>query len=338
MNRFIAIEQVLVWLVVSATGAAAAAGMIYDTGSYGRVGVRWDEAVNFGAPVDATHAVGARFHLDRGADVSSLSSSLVSQGPGFVLASLVRLDGVTDYPDSLDMSSDDVVATTLLRLPPELSDVVTAPVDATLTPGWWAIVLSSGSHGADGSGLAVGAGPELPGQSWLAYDGAGWRNLPKGQNLHLVAEGDFAELPEVPEPGAAVLGLLGVVLVAGVLTATRHRPEASDAETFAIEGQTVKRNGDLWCLPALEDVDRGLLCPTTLVIRVVDGVACDAMTTGQQLADVPEDSQYIVEADDMLLGWGARDCDHSYRLAGCLVSGPVLERVAELSGLELPAA
>lgn len=91
---------------------------------------------------------GFRFEVSAGADVAATSIGLtVSSSGGTLFGAIVRLSGPTDAPDAADLSGSDVVVTTPITLPSG-SATVAAPIDAVLTPGWYAAVYGTGAFGA----------------------------------------------------------------------------------------------------------------------------------------------------------------------------------------------
>ena len=102
---------------------------------------------------------------------------------------------------------------------------------------------------------------------------------------------------------------------------------------YTVNDLDVTCDGDVWTIPALRDVGAGLLERCTLVFCVHDGVACDPHCVGEP----PADCIYKIETSSELLGWGDHDCEQSYVINSCRVSGPVLDKIAEWTGLQLPA-
>ena len=64
-------------------------------------------------------------------------------------AALVALTGSSDVPDSVDLSTSDVIATTLITVPGFPGGVGEAPLTATLSPGWYGLAFGTGEFGAD---------------------------------------------------------------------------------------------------------------------------------------------------------------------------------------------
>lgn len=65
-----------------------------------------------------------------------------------VFGGLVRLTGPADVPDSFDLSTDDLLATTVITVGPEAGDY-SGLLDRTLPAGWYGIVFGAGEFGAD---------------------------------------------------------------------------------------------------------------------------------------------------------------------------------------------
>ena len=60
---------------------------------------------------------------------------------------LVALTGPEDVPDSLDLSTPDVLASAVVPLT-HRAEVVSAPLDVNLSPGWYAVAIGSNYLGA----------------------------------------------------------------------------------------------------------------------------------------------------------------------------------------------
>ena len=72
----------------------------------------------------------------------------------------------------------------------------------------------------------------------------------------------------------------------------------------------------------------------TLTVRVVDGVACDPMTSGPA-ADQCREHVWTVARGPQLEGWGDLD-GPSYTVRGAAVPEATLRRLAAQTGLMLP--
>lgn len=78
-----------------------------------------------------------------------------SSGTAFV--AIVALTGPSDQPNSIDLSTSDVVGTGLITLPPTgTGAIVTISLPAIqLTPGWYAVVFGLGKFGATATGASI---------------------------------------------------------------------------------------------------------------------------------------------------------------------------------------
>ena len=89
---------------------------------------------------------------------------------GSIFAALVALDGSADDPDSIDLSSDDVVAASAFTSLPVSTDAdVVVPLSATLTPGWYAVVFGTDAFGAQGGSGTIRDGQSTVTGSQLAF-------------------------------------------------------------------------------------------------------------------------------------------------------------------------
>jgi len=123
----------------------------------------------------------------------------------------VQLENATDFPDSLDLKTDDFLGSASLAFP-ETSSEVFGDLAIILDPGWYALVFGSGLFGTTGSGGAVLNNPDIGSPSYIAkVIGSGWlavNSLPGPfRDYRFVVEGTV-----VPEPNTATLVLLGIAL------------------------------------------------------------------------------------------------------------------------------
>lgn len=125
-----------------------------------------------GLALDARFWPGFRFELTGSEAVQLVAVGLeASVSGGSLHASLVRLTGPSDTPDLPDLTSSDVVARTLIEFPSGGGRVIqSAPLMATLTPGWYALVFGTGAFGATATSASIpsagGSGCSLPGSSF----------------------------------------------------------------------------------------------------------------------------------------------------------------------------
>lgn len=130
-----------------ATGAA-----IFESGTLGQTGQSFQEVP--GTSVQSGIFTGVRFELAKPVFATEIGGHFVSTTPGSFFGAVVSLDDENDFPDSLDLSTPDVLGTALLTFP-ALSDEVFGSVSLRLDPGWYALAFGSGLFGATGSGGAT---------------------------------------------------------------------------------------------------------------------------------------------------------------------------------------
>jgi hypothetical protein len=106
---------------------------------------------------------GVRFELSETASVDAIGGHFLAADPGNIFGAIVRLTGPSDMPDSVDLSTPDVLAHAILS-PPTPSGDVSSSLTAQLEPGWYALVFGSGLFGATGSATARLQNTTLDGQ------------------------------------------------------------------------------------------------------------------------------------------------------------------------------
>jgi len=134
-----------------------------------------------------------------------------------VFAAIVELSGPTDFPDSLDLSTPDLKAHTLLTIPPGDADRE-ASLSIGLNSGWYALGFGTGRFGAPetpvGSGVALMsrtvdlAPDQLPFSALQTFSGGpGFFQVQSSQTPRMFLRGTV-----VPEPNLlATVALLGLV-------------------------------------------------------------------------------------------------------------------------------
>jgi hypothetical protein len=144
-------------------------------------------------------------------------------GNGQFFGGIVALTSAADLPDSIDLATPDVLATTRLTFPYPSADV-SAPLTVTLNPGHYALVFGSGLFGATGYGGAKLNNGTLGDPSWITTPNSDiqlpWAdaNIDDGMRFFITA---------VPEPNAAAL----VAIATFAILALRRRPISRHAKT-----------------------------------------------------------------------------------------------------------
>lgn len=109
---------------------------------------------------------------------------------------------------------------------------------------------------------------------------------------------------------------------------------------YTLAGHVVSRFEDLYELPCLVHCGDGILeAGGQLIFRIVEGRLVDPQQNGDRIDEIPDENIYAVQSFGPLRGWGKHDCDHSYFVAGYVVSGDLMDRFAEMVNLQpLPVA
>lgn len=182
-----------------------------------------------GAVISDAQYSGIRFFLDGPVDTQGFGgtfSATASTSP--VFGALIALDSPTDFPDSMDLSSADVLGHGLL-MPPSSGPAVdvTIPLATRLEGGWYAILFGSGQFGASGYAawnyqFTAGEAPEADLYFFIGPDDVTgiftWQNLDRlaSANEEPLAARAFLVGAAVPLPAAAwlfagTLGALGLM-------------------------------------------------------------------------------------------------------------------------------
>jgi PKD domain/K319L-like, PKD domain/RTX calcium-binding nonapeptide repeat (4 copies) len=144
----------------------------YETATLGETGV------GVGVGASTTQYVGARFEVAASVSIAEIGAHLTASGS--IFGALIALSGPTDFPDSTDLSTSDVIGSVLIP-PTYPSAEVTAPLALHLEPGWYAVMFGSGLFGADGIGSVTINNTDIGSPSYLrqtsgAYYDGGFQN------------------------------------------------------------------------------------------------------------------------------------------------------------------
>lgn len=209
---------IYVALLLVTSVSEASAEILFESGTLGATGVPRSEVVG-GSNVSPVVFVGVRFHLDQPVITTQVGGHFVRNigADESFFGAIVKLDDESDFPASGDLSTPDVVGSTLLSFP-EPSDAVFGDLAKPLDPGWYALTFGSGILGATGSGVALANGVDISDPAYIAFQpgpGFGWTNL-EGflSNFRFVVTGDV-----LPEPAS-----LTIVAIALLCFLLRRRP------------------------------------------------------------------------------------------------------------------
>ncbi len=191
--------------------ATATAEIIFESGTLGPTGIAWDDVLEQVTPSEnvSRHAfTGVRFELGQPAIVEKVGGHFV--GPpnqvGTFFGAIVQLEDESDFPDSDDLSTPDVLGTTTIPFP-EPSAEVYGEMSLPLDRGWCGLVFGGALFGAVGSGGAPLNNSDLGSPSYIGFlSGFGWgHRLP---DKRFVVRG-----LTIPEPPRAHLTLVAFLLL-----------------------------------------------------------------------------------------------------------------------------
>jgi hypothetical protein len=144
-----AIAALAIACALSCALAAARADTIYESATLGTTGK------TSGAKIQSTQYLGVRFSVSSPMEATAIGGHFsVLVGSQF-FGAIVRLSSPTDFPDSNDLSSSDVLASTLLSAPRSSAQVSASIGPVTLSPGTYAMMFGAGQFGSPANTLAI---------------------------------------------------------------------------------------------------------------------------------------------------------------------------------------
>lgn len=217
MKRLVLVFLTGLWFGV-AQPTYTFADTLFESGTLGPTGIYINE---IGGGVEPGGAVvspfvfnGVRFEITQPVITSRVGGHFVADprfGSSF-FGAIVRLDDATDFPDSGNLSTPDLLGATRLTFPNPSAEVF-GDLVVSLDPGWYALVFGSGLFGATGSGGMLLNNPDIATPAYIGFQpGAvlGWGNLsPIFHNFRFAVEGSI-----IPEPAmvAMILGAAPLVM------------------------------------------------------------------------------------------------------------------------------
>jgi len=216
MNKNFLLNYVAVAIMLASTMAQTNASIVIVDTASGTPGP-------VGATVSDDFFLFHRFEILSTTTLSSVGGHFrnTSAGSADVFAAIVALSGSADLPDSLDLSTPDVLATGLITLPQtNPGNLFQTQLNPTLQPGWYALGFGTGQFGATSgvNGVAL---------EQLATDLDPSQRALRAIQTTPTTTGSFGDatrrlrftVTAVPEPSTAVL----LVLFLGVASTGRHR-------------------------------------------------------------------------------------------------------------------
>jgi hypothetical protein len=199
MNGVVDLRLVIV--VGLAIGASAAAQpVVFQRAILGTTG----QTSGGGISVSENFYTGWRFEVTGGPVATTRLGGHFLPGAGTAFGAIVALSGPDDSPDSFDLTSPDVLGTTLVDMSiAGCSCDLSAPISLTLPDGWYLVIFGTARFGATSGG-----------QSLLAQDPV---TATPGAQLNVTYRQPSHPLGQL---GPILQGSVGRVFVEGVVGAT----------------------------------------------------------------------------------------------------------------------
>lgn len=194
-------------LVTSLIQSPATADILFESGTLGPTGI--PRGVVPGANVSASVFDGVRFQLTVPVVTTQVGGHFVGS-PGTTdtfFGAIIALESANDFPDSGDLSTPDVLGSTMLAFPDPSAEVF-GNLALSLDTGWYALVFGSGLFDAAGDGAAPLNNPDIGTQSYIAFVSSHWKNSAptdgfEFKDYRFVIKGSI-----VPEPSSLCLLML----------------------------------------------------------------------------------------------------------------------------------
>lgn len=169
----------LVWMAGAALGCAGIRAAPWSPGVLFESAIGPTPSHTSTAAVDGNRWVGHRFEIEHRSHITGVGAYFGGGVQGFypapsveLFAAIIALSDGEDLPDSQELSTADCVATQVFRTLPVPGDAI-APMDVTVEPGWYLVLVGSNAFGAQFEGLQpaelpIGFEDDSPGQLMLA--------------------------------------------------------------------------------------------------------------------------------------------------------------------------
>lgn|GEM_PF-5437776 len=205
--------------------SAANAGLIFESAEYPQSAQKPNLG---GLAIDDAYFVMHRFYLDNTYSLESIGGYFWADTGRTIFGAVVALTGEDDFPNSFDLTTSDVLVTTLLTIENVDGDYL-GDLRFTLDSGWYAVAFGTGLYGADGiSPNGVGLGmpaleadlsPDLPITGISAKNPYGVMPQFTYQlsTTRFIVNG--SQSVDVPEPSAVYIFLVGI----GLLSLSRKK-------------------------------------------------------------------------------------------------------------------
>ena len=207
MKLHFSILTATVVALLCAMSPHVSADTLFESGTLGPTGIPFSDLGNAvpGTNIKDVTFNGVRFQITQAVSTTQIGGHFVAQSGGTFFGAIIELEDENDFPNSGDLTSPDVLGTTLLTFPVP-SDEVFGDLTLLLDSGWYALVFGSGIFESTTNGGAVRNGTDIGNPPYINWQpGLGWFNLEGSpvsfDNHRFVVKGYV-----IPEPNS--LGLL----------------------------------------------------------------------------------------------------------------------------------
>ena len=128
-------------LLIGATPFSATAFPIYESATAGLVG----QPLGLPSVIVQDQSLGVRFHVSTPVSTGSIGGYFAQYTPDVesdIIGAIVRIHGPHDFPNSFDLTTSDVLGTTLIHIS-ELAGDFAGDLSLRLTGGWYALVFAA---------------------------------------------------------------------------------------------------------------------------------------------------------------------------------------------------
>ncbi len=209
-------RNIACFALLSLSSSILQGATLFESAAIGTIGIKtedlYSQAIK-GLNIGHRLFSGVRFHVNSPAEVENVGGHFVAFEPGNSLfAAIVSLDEETDFPNSFELLSSDVLGITLIDLPQQSAEVF-GELSLQLSPGWYALVFGSELFGATGGGGAVLNGQDIGMPSYITASenipGIRWKEHSSNfRNMRFVVNGF-----QIPEPTSLSLVFVAIVSV-----------------------------------------------------------------------------------------------------------------------------